>query len=75
MPRFTGWAVRTALIHLLLGFSAGAIMLANVGTGRAAWPWRLLPAHIELLLLGWAGQFGLGMAYWILPRRPGGVRG
>jgi hypothetical protein len=30
--------------------------------------WRLLPAHIEFLLMGWTVQLALGVAYWILPR-------
>jgi hypothetical protein len=30
--------------------------------------WRLLPIHIELLLLGWTLQLALGVAFWILPR-------
>ena len=38
--------------------------------------WRLLPAHIELLLLGWTLNLALGMAYWILPRyKTGAPRG
>lgn len=75
MPRFSGWAVRTALIYLLLGFTAGGLMLVDRGVPFAPWVWRLLNAHVEWLLVGWAAQLALGVAYWILPRLPGGVRG
>ncbi len=30
--------------------------------------WRLMPAHGELLLVGWVLQLIMGVAYWILPR-------
>jgi hypothetical protein len=57
-----------ALLHLLLGFTFGALMLANKGLPLHPALWRLLPAHIELLLLGWTMQLALGVAFWILPR-------
>lgn len=68
MPRLSIWMVRSALIHLLLGFTIGALLLANKGVPLHPYLWRLLPIHIELLLLGWTVQLALGVAYWILPR-------
>jgi hypothetical protein len=51
-------------------------MLANKGLAFAPDLWRLLPAHIEFLLLGWTMQFAMGIAYWILPRfGAAGIRG
>lgn len=75
MPRISVWAVRSALIYLLVGFTFGALMLAN--KGAPFWPrlWLLLPVHVEFLLVGWMVQLALGIAYWILPRFPGGSRG
>ncbi|HQZ71833.1 MAG: hypothetical protein ACH37Z_01820 [Anaerolineae bacterium] len=78
MPRLSVYLVRTALLHLLVGFGLGGLLLAN--KGLSFWPalWRLRPAHIELLLVGWTVQLTLGVAYWILPRfrgdRPRGDR-
>jgi hypothetical protein len=78
MPRPSVYLVRTALLHLLVGSGFGGLLLANKGLGF--WPalWRLRPAHIELLLVGWTVQLTLGVAYWILPRfrgdRPRGDR-
>lgn len=68
MPRLSVWFIRSALIHLALGFSFGALMLWNKGMPFDPLVWQLLPAHIEFLLFGWLVQLGLGVAYWILPR-------
>ncbi|MEZ4728174.1 MAG: hypothetical protein R3E79_13665 [Caldilineaceae bacterium] len=68
MPRLSIWMIRTALLHLLLGFTVGALLLANKGVLIHPMLWRLLPIHIELLLLGWTLQLALGVAFWILPR-------
>lgn len=75
MPRLSVLAVRAALIYLLVGFTFGALMLANKGIPFAPWVWNLLPAHIDFLLLGWTAQLILGVGFWILPRFTGGSRG
>jgi hypothetical protein len=68
--------VRTALLHLLLGFLVGALLLANRGVPLHPAIPRLRPAHAELLLIGWTVQLAMGVAFWILPRfRPGPERG
>ena len=68
MPRLSRLAIRAALVYLLLGFTFGGLMLLNKGTPLASWAWRLLPAHVEFLLIGWTAQFILGVGFWILPR-------
>lgn len=68
MPGLSIWFVRAALAHLALGFTFGALMLANKGVPFAPGLWQLRAAHIELLTLGWVLQLALGVAYWILPR-------
>ncbi len=68
MPRLSCWFIRTALLYLILGFTFGALMLANKGLAIAPALWHLLPAHIEFLLLGWTLQLAMGVAFWILPR-------
>lgn len=76
MPRLSVFLVRTAFLHLLVGFGIGGLLLAD--KGLSFWPalWRLRPAHIELLLVGWTLQLTMGVAYWILPRfRDGPARG
>lgn len=75
MPKLSVWSLRAALLHLLMGFTFGALILAN--KGQPFWPqaWSLLPQHIELLLVGWMAQLALAVAFWILPRYPGGSRG
>jgi hypothetical protein len=68
MPRLSAWFVRAALLYLALGFTLGALLLANKGVPISPYIWALLPAHIEFLLLGWTVQLALGVAFWILPR-------
>ncbi len=68
MPRLTRWFIRSALVDLALGFTFGALMLFNKGVPVTAWIWRLLPLHVELVLLGWTVQLAMGVAFWILPR-------
>ncbi|MFO7324045.1 MAG: hypothetical protein DIU68_020130 [Chloroflexota bacterium] len=70
MPKFTVWLVRVSLLYLGVGFTFGALMLANKGIPFAPQLWLLLPAHIEFLLLGWTIQLAMGVAFWILPRLP-----
>ena len=74
MPILSTIAVRAAMIHLLLGFASGAIMLTNKGFPLNPATWSLLPAHIDLLLFGWTTQLIMGVAYWILPRHPRGPK-
>jgi hypothetical protein len=75
MPGISRWSVRLSLSYLLLGFSLGALILANKGIPFAPWVWSTLPVHIDVLLFGFVFQFAIGIAYWILPRYPSGSRG
>ncbi len=74
MPKLSVWAVRAALIYLATGFTFGALILANKGILFWAGSWRLFPAHIELLTLGWTTQLALAVGFWIFPRF-GNLRG
>jgi hypothetical protein len=76
MPRLSVWLIRSALCYLAIGALAGAVLLVNRGVSLGAWVGRLLPVHIEFLLMGWTVQLALGVAFWILPRfRTGAERG
>jgi hypothetical protein len=75
MPRLSAVALRAALVYLLLGFSFGALMLANKGVPFSGAVWILLAPHVEFLFIGWTVQLIFGVAFWILPRYPGGSRG
>ncbi len=68
MPWPSVWFVRTALLHLAAGFTVGGLLLFHKGVPVHPALWRLLPVHIELLLLGWTLNLALGVAFWILPR-------
>lgn len=76
MPRLSCWMIRAALLDLALGVLLGGLILSAKGQPVAlGWAWQLLSAHIQLLIGGWLIQLALGMAYWILPRLDGGIRG
>lgn len=76
MPRLSVLMARAALVYLATGFALGALLLIHRGLSLGAWVPRLLPLHVELLLLGWTVQLALGVAFWILPRfRTGPERG
>ena len=68
MPRLSVWFVRAALVYLALGLTFGMLLLWNKGIPLDPQVWRLLPVHIEFLLIGWTVQLALGVAFWILPR-------
>lgn len=68
MPRLTVWMVRSSLLQLGIGFTAGMLLLFNKGLPFDPTIWRLLPVHIELVLLGWTMQLAMGVAFWVLPR-------
>jgi hypothetical protein len=68
MPRLSTWFVRASLIYLALGFTLGALMQTNQALNFSPYMARLLPVHIEVLLMGWFIQLAVGVAFWILPR-------
>lgn len=72
MPRLSVWLIRTALLYLAAGFTAGALLLFHKGVALTPAMWRLMPLHVEFVLIGWTVQLAMGVAFWILPRR---VRG
>lgn len=68
MTRLSVWTVRTALLYLGIGFLLGALMLAQKGLPFDPLVLRLLPLHVEVVLIGWTLQLAMGIAFWILPR-------
>lgn len=68
MPRLSTWFIRSALLHLVLGFTFGGLLLFHKGLPLHPLLWRLLPAHIEFLLFGWTVQLIMGVGFWIFPR-------
>ncbi len=68
MIRLSVWTVRAALLYLGVGFLLGALMLAQKGMPIDPGLLRLLPLHVEFVLMGWTLQLAMGIAFWILPR-------
>lgn len=69
MPGLSAWAVRAALSWLAAAAVLGALLLARGALGHPEWG-VLLPAHAEMMLVGWMMQLAFGVAHWILPRHP-----
>lgn len=71
MPTLSVWALRLALVHLGVGLSVGALMLAHKGVAfLPAGDW--LAVHFHTMLFGWTIQLVIGVGYWILPKFRGG---
>ena len=68
MLRLSVWTIRTAMLYLAAGFLWGALMLFEKGVPIAPSLFRLLPMHVEFVLIGWTMQLAMGVAFWILPR-------
>lgn len=68
MPRLSQLMIRTALVWLAVGYTAGGLVLLNKGVPLLPWLWALRATHVHLLLVGWMVQFVGGVAFWILPR-------
>jgi hypothetical protein len=68
MPRLSIWTIRAALLYFGIGFTFGGLMLFNKGEPIEPSLWRLLPIHVEFVLIGWTMQLAMGVAFWILPR-------
>jgi len=77
VPRLSTWLVRASLVCLVAGGLLGAGLLAapalipGAAPVPAAGRTGLVPAHVELMLVGWLAQLAMGVAYWILPRAGG----
>ena len=68
MPRLSQLMIRTALIWLGAGYTAGGLALLTKGAPLVPWLWSLRASHVHMLLVGWTVQLAFGAAYWILPR-------
>ncbi len=74
MPKLSVWFIRSALLHMGIGFLFGTLILHHKGIPIYPWTWKLLSPHITLMIFGWTIQFVMGVAFWILPRFSGEQR-
>jgi len=68
VPALSAWTVRTALLWLAAAAVVGALLLLRHPLGHPEWA-RLIPAHAEMMMVGWMMQLAFGVAHWILPRQ------
>src|SRR6185503_12367237 len=59
--------IRTALVHLLLAFMVGGLVLIDQGLALDPRIGALLPVFYHLLMVGWATQLICGVALWMFP--------
>lgn len=74
MPKLSIWLVRSALVHMGVGFLFGSLILHHKGIPIYSWTWLLLNPHVEVMIFGWVIQFVMGVAFWALPRFSGTQR-
>jgi hypothetical protein len=67
VPKISVWAVRAALVWLGVGALLGGMILARGALGFYGIAGHI-PAHGEMMLVGWMMQLAFGVAHWILPR-------
>jgi cbb3-type cytochrome oxidase subunit 1 len=70
MPKLSTFFIRAALLHLGIGYTIAALLLANKGVPFSAELWRLLEPHVQILIFGWMLQLAMGVAFYALPRLP-----
>lgn len=78
MPKLSRIMIRLAFLHCWVGFGLATLLISRKGLPEqfdsALWQsyiWQWLPAHVDMLLLGWMVQLSMAVAYWILPRLAG----
>ncbi len=68
MPRLSRRYIQMSFFNLIWGITFGGLLLYHKGVPLTPLIWRLLPLHIELMLVGWTVQFIMGIGFWIFPR-------
>jgi hypothetical protein len=68
MPRVCQFMLRTALAWMLIGYTAGALLLLNKAVPFFAPIWTLRTSHVAILLFGWLVQLSMAVMVWIMPR-------
>lgn len=71
MPPVTRSYVHAAWLYFVFGVVLGAGFLVYQALTGYGVPRQLVATHTHMLLVGWAAQWVMGIAYWIYPRPPG----
>ncbi len=67
MPRLTRWAIKAALVYLLLGLVTGALYWVNMQWSLWQPLAALSPTYLHMLVVGWLTQLIFGVIYWMFP--------
>lgn len=67
MPKLTRYAIRAAMLWLLIGLSAGILYWANQLWDIAPWLAAFSPTYLHILVVGWLTQLIFAVIYWMFP--------
>jgi hypothetical protein len=67
MPALTRWAIKTAMLYLIVGLATGALFWTNVQWKFAPILSTLNPTYLHMLVIGWLTQLIFGVIYWMFP--------
>src|SRR4051794_14999370 len=67
MPTLTRWAIKIAMVYLIVGLVGGALYWANVQWNFAQVLSVLSPTYLHMLVVGWLTQLIFGVIYWMFP--------
>jgi hypothetical protein len=67
MPALTRWAIKIAMVYLIVGLVGGALYWANVQWNFAQVLSILNPTYLHMLVVGWLTQLIFGVIYWMFP--------
>ncbi len=74
MPILSRFLIRASLLYFAAITLLGGALLINKAMPFNSNLWRFYSLHIEWAFVGWIIQLVLGVACWIFPKPPGGVR-
>src|SRR5688572_16403509 len=67
MPKLTRWAIRSAMIYLILGLAGWLVVTANqLGYIGGTW-YALRPVSIHWITIGWLTQLIFAVMFWMFP--------
>ncbi len=68
MPTLSRWYIKTALVYLVAGLSAGLIAAAQAPLQLPLSWGAIRPVTLHLFTVGWITQMIFGVAVWMFPR-------
>jgi hypothetical protein len=74
MPRTSRAFVKASVLYLILGATLGLLLFVNRWVPLEPRIATLKVSHVQFLIVGWLTQLILGVAWWLFPPLPIGLR-